>query len=402
VQPRTIEFAPERDREIFEQVPASAAVFALRSAEPNAEPYVSRSASLRRRLIRLLGAADERSRRLSLRDRVCRIEYWPVAADFESQFVLYRILKQEFPSSYRDRLRLRPAPLIRLNLDNPYPRAYVSTRLSGRAEKSVYYGPFASRAAAEAFLNDSLDFFKIRRCVDDLNPDPAFPGCIYSEMKMCLAPCFRGCSDQEYTDEVSRVRRFLDSAGESLRREVEAERDKASAELHFETAAALHTRIAKVQAAASQMPEIARPLDQLNGVLVQPSTEEGCVNLFRLENGYIAEPIAFRVTATAEQYTNAAARQKLHSMEARIEEALQAGPAPPKLSATALMEHLALLRRWYFRSHRTGELFLAEPARESRTELPMRRLVRGVSRVYAASQHLSSSASASPKPIRPG
>ena len=54
-------------------------------------------------------------------------------------------------------------------------------------------------------MNDSLDFFKMRRCVDDLHPDPAFPGCIYSEMKMCLAPCFKGCTDERYADEVKRV-----------------------------------------------------------------------------------------------------------------------------------------------------------------------------------------------------
>src|SRR5205085_12669440 len=202
-----------------------------------------RSANLRRRLVRLLGAADERSRRLNLRDRVHRIEYWPVAGDFESQFVLYTVLKQAFPRNYRDRLRLRPAPLVRLNLDNPYPRAYVTTRVSGRVQSSIYYGPFASRVAAEAFLNDSLDFFKIRRCVDDLNPDPAFPGCIYSEMKMCLAPCFKGCSDQDYHAEVERVASFFDSAGESLVDELSSQRDQASTNLDFESAAALHARI---------------------------------------------------------------------------------------------------------------------------------------------------------------
>jgi excinuclease ABC subunit C len=386
VQPRTTEFSPDRDREIFEQIPASAAVFALRSADLQTEPYVSRSANLRRRLVRLLGAADEGSRRLNLRDRVHRIDYWPVAGDFESQFVLYKALKQAFPRNYRDRLRLRPAPLVRLNLDNPYPRAYVTTRLSSRAHNSIYYGPFASRVAAEAFLNDSLDFFKLRRCVDDLNPDPAFPGCIYSEMKMCLAPCFRGCSDQDYADEVRRVQRYFNSGGESLRREVEAERDHASAELHFETAAALHARIAKIQAAAGQMPEIARPLAQLNGLMVQASTEAGCVSFYRVEGGRICDPLAFRVAASAEQYTDAAERQKHHSMEARIAEALDSAPAAPHLSAAELMEHLALLRRWYFRSQRSGELFLTESAGERKTELPMRRVVRGVSRVYAASQ----------------
>jgi hypothetical protein len=41
------------------------------------------------------------------------------------------------------------------------------------------------------------------------------------------------------------------------------------------------------------------------------------------------------------------------------------------------MEHLALLKRWYYRTIKVGELFLAENG-----ELPMRRVVRGVSRVF--------------------
>jgi hypothetical protein len=50
----------------------------------------------------------------------------------------------------------------------------------GAAERAVaLLRAILSRAAAEKFLNDSLDFFKMRRCVEDLHPDPAFPGCIY-------------------------------------------------------------------------------------------------------------------------------------------------------------------------------------------------------------------------------
>lgn len=66
------------------------------------------------------------------------------------------------------------------------------------------------------------------------------------------------------------------------------------------------------------------------------------------------------------------------SMEARINEAL-AGVDEPKLqSALEWMEHLALLKRWYYRTVKVGELFLAD----SNGELPMRRVVRGVSRVF--------------------
>ena len=78
-----LEFVPEHDAEIFAAVPAAPAVFLLRGDDPNAEPYVSKSANLRRRLVRLLGAPEERTKRLNLRDRVRWIEYTATGSDFE-------------------------------------------------------------------------------------------------------------------------------------------------------------------------------------------------------------------------------------------------------------------------------------------------------------------------------
>ena len=101
---------------------------------------------------------------------------------------------------------------------------------------SLYYGPFPSMAVAERFAGEFLDFFKIRRCVEELNPDPSHPGCIYSQLHMCLAPCFAGCTDAEYQGEVQRVVEFLDSQGKSLLRSLEAERAQASESLEFEQA----------------------------------------------------------------------------------------------------------------------------------------------------------------------
>ena len=151
---RSIDFAPERDAEVFAAAPAAPAVFLLRGAD--GEPYVSKTASLRRRLIRLLGESGEISRRLNLRGRVRHIEFTLTGSDFESGFLLYQALRQAFPAKYRERLRLRFAPLVKFNLDNPYPRAWVTRRISGLRGKSAYYGPFASRAAAEKFLCPGL------------------------------------------------------------------------------------------------------------------------------------------------------------------------------------------------------------------------------------------------------
>jgi len=369
-----VEFSPDHDAELFAAAPAKAAVFVLRGDE-GSDPYIGKTANLRRRLQRLLGQTEGQGRKLNLRDRVQAVEWTPTGSDFEASLLLYKTIRCEFPKTYEARLRFRFAPLVKLILDNPYPRATVTTRISGRKSQSQYFGPFPTRVAAEKFANDSLDFFKMRRCTDDLHPDEAFPGCIYSEMKMCLAPCFKGCSDEEYNTEVERVQQYFASGGQSLVREIERLRDEASANLDFEGAATLHIRLEKVKSARAQLPEIVRRLDELNGVLIQPSAEADSLALFKIAAGWIADPVRLDLASKAEA---AHMQAKPQSMEARIAEALAAVEAPKMQSALEWMEHLALLKRWYYRTVKTGELFLAD----SKGELPMRRVVRGVSRVF--------------------
>jgi excinuclease ABC subunit C len=364
-----LEFVPELDAKLFAAVPAAPAVFLLRGDDPQAEPYVSKTANLRRRLQRLLGRPEGRTKKLNLRDRVRTIEYAPTGSDFESGFVLYRVMREAFPKTYSNRLRFRFAPLVKLHLENEYPRASITTRIGRLNGRALYYGPFLSRTAAEKFMNDSLDFFKMRRCVDDLHPDPAVPGCIYSEMKMCLAPCFKGCSDQEYSTEVNRVQGYFDSSGDSLSREFAVQRDTASVDLAFEEAAAIHVKVEKLKPVLVQLPEIIRRLDRLTALVIQPSYVADTVTFFRVDGGAVSNPIIFGIQKTQQA--------KSESMESRVQAVLDSAAPTKTLAANEIMEHLALLKRWYFRGHRVGEVFFAD----DKGIFPMRRIVRGISRV---------------------
>ena len=145
--------------------------------------------------------------------------------------------------------------------------------------------------------------------------------------------------------------------------------------MDFEGAAALHVRLEKVKAATAQLPEIVRRLDELNGVMIQPSAEADSVALFKIVEGRICDPVRLDVASKAEA---AHMQARPQSMEARINEALAGVEVPKMQSALEWMEHLALLKRWYYRTVKAGELFLAD----SNGELPMRRVVRGVSRVF--------------------
>jgi excinuclease UvrABC nuclease subunit len=386
-----LEFAAEHDADFFAALPATPAVFVLRAKEAGGEPYVSKTANLRRRLQRLLSTAE--GRRLNLRERVCAVEFCEVGGDFEAGFALYRLLRNEFPTKYAERLHLRPAALVQLLRENPYPRVAVTSRIRSLRAGSAYFGPFASRAEAEQYANDSLDFFLLRRCTEELAPDPKFPGCVYSEMKMCLAPCFKGCSDERYAEESARVEKYFESGGHSLLVEISRARDEASERLEFEAAAAAHARLEKVKTVRSRIAEIVHRIDRLNGLLLQPSHLAGHIALFRIAGGMLDGPIAFDLRArapkaepilpdTAPQSTGSqgipAQSVPTQSMEARIKELLRtAEPTAPK-SAQEWMEHLAILKRWYYRTNKVGEIFFED----EHGVLPMRRVVRAVGRVF--------------------
>lgn len=187
---------------------------------------------------------------------------------------------------------------------------------------------------------------------------------------MCLAPCFKGCTDEEYATEVKHVQNYFDSGGDSLLRELSGQREAASTNLEFEEAAGIHTRVEKLKPVLSALPEIVHRLDRLSALMIQRSQIEGCVAFFRIDAGRIVGPCMFHIQAPE--------HEKSQSMEARVEDALQSVPATPAKSAMETMEHLALLKRWYYRGSRLGEVFFAD----DRGELPMRRVVRGISRVF--------------------
>jgi hypothetical protein len=94
------------------------------------------------------------------------------------------------------------------------------------------------------------------------------------------------------------------------------------------------------------------------------------VAFFFIDSGVITGPLTFPIQAP--EHT------KSQSMESRVQAALATRPAANARTALETMEHLALLKRWFYRSTRSGEIFVADP----KSGLPLRRLVRGIARVY--------------------
>ena len=345
---------------------ARPAVFALwprANPVPATQPYLGRTSNLRHRLERLLASPRPGLRRLNLNQFTERVDYQYVGSGFEAFWLIYLLNRAYYPRAYRQRLRLKPPPLLKVNLSNRFPRCYFTRRLA--RDGALYYGPFPSRAEAERFAGEFLDLFKIRRCVEELDPDPSHPGCIYSQMRMCLAPCFAGCTDDEYKSELVRAVGFLNSEGGSLVRELEGERDRASEALDFEQAARAHHRLEKVGDVLRRRPPLAGNLADLHAVILGRGAESNSVVFSRVRAGKILGP------ATLVLDGNVASPVSLDRQIQAVLDSL-ADSGKPDASSPPPWEHLSILARWYYSSFREGEFI---PLGRTQ-EIPHARLIR--------------------------
>jgi excinuclease UvrABC nuclease subunit len=434
-----IQFDPASPKAALSQLPTKPAVFALYGAEAKDEPYIGRTPNLRGRLERLLQPSPKHPRRLQLAGRVRHIAWRLTGSDFESLLLQFSLLEEVYGAKALERMHLRSPAFVRFLGGNPYPRVTVTHRPSQR-ETEWSYGPFPSRGAAERFAEEALKLFLLRRCTDDLNPDPGFPGCVYSEMKMCLAPCYKGCTDERYAEEASAVENFLATRGDCRLVVLRSQRDAASTNLEFENAAALHAQVQRVESVRALASDLVKPMNKLRAVILQESANPDEVAVFLFERGSMRGPAAFSTmgmriqneqsggtslfaqpmapepvleeTGNKEQGTEIRERRS-EVRDPRSENVVQgagASESPPKdiskvartmlearmetvlaelmreskpLSATIRQGHLALLKRWYYRpeAKRVGEIFFPD----AEEHWPVKAMVRGIGRVAAKS-----------------
>ena len=184
------------------------------------------------------------------------------------------------------------------------------------------------------------------------------------------------------------------------------ERERASAEMEFERAAALHEQFGKVKAAAALADELVRPVGQLRAVIVQEAANGGNADaqeaaVFLLEGGRIVGPerlSTLGVRAVKEQTSvgsslfaqplmlqavplDGAPATEMESPELRAQRLLAAltRRVTEESDLAAMGDHLSLLRRWYYRpeKQRKGEIFLPNPD----GSWPVRRILRGAARM---------------------
>ena len=180
-----------------------------------------------------------------IRDLVVDIDWIECPSEVDALLRESRLVKDiqpRFNASLKDD---KSFPYLQITTDEDFPRVAITRQPQSRGVK--LYGPFVSGADLRGALPLMQRVFKFRTCnLDIAEADERrrhFRPCILHNIKQCTAPCAALVRRDDYAQQIRRLKQFLDSKGQALRREMEAHMKAAAGELAFEKAAELRDEI---------------------------------------------------------------------------------------------------------------------------------------------------------------
>lgn len=109
------------------------------------------------------------------------------------------------------------------------PRLEVTREI--KKDGAAYFGPYASKYSAEKTKELLQKIYPLCHCSGKKGRP-----CFYYHLGMCIGPCAREVSPEEYQAQIERIKRFFHAGHLAIRRELEERRNLAASEWQFERA----------------------------------------------------------------------------------------------------------------------------------------------------------------------
>jgi excinuclease ABC subunit C len=198
------------------------------------------------------------------------------------------ILEANLIKEYRPRFNIalrddKSYPYIKVTLQEPFPRVYVTRRLEDDGAR--YFGPYTDVGSMRRALNVVKRIFTVRSCNYDMPAQMPERPCLDYYIKRCKAPCILAQSQHDYRSMIEEVVLFLSGRPEEVVRRVKERMDLAAEQLDFERAAELRDVLQHLE----QMEEPTVVLEVEGGdrdvIGYARDGDDACVTILRIRSG---------------------------------------------------------------------------------------------------------------------
>ena len=228
---------PDRVAQKLQHLPEDPGVYLWKDAE-GAVIYVGKAKRLRSR-VRSYFASDHpfSLKTQHLVRQIADLETIVVPTEAHALVLEANLIKEYHPKfniALRDD---KSYPYIKVTVNEPFPRVYVTRRLLNDGAK--YFGPYTDVGAMRHALNVVKRIFTVRSCNYDMPREMPERPCLDYFIKRCKAPCILAQTQQEYAAMIDEVLLFLEGRSDEIIRRVRERMQLAAETLDFERAAEL-------------------------------------------------------------------------------------------------------------------------------------------------------------------
>ncbi|PMQ02199.1 MAG: excinuclease ABC subunit C [Dictyoglomus sp. NZ13-RE01] len=205
--------------------------------------YVGKSKSLKKRVLSYF--KDNSIKSQLILKRAKDLDYIITDSEVEA-FLLESVLIKKNKPIFNVQLRDdKQYPLLKLTLNEPYPRLILSRRIEN--DNARYFGPFPQGSTVRETISIVKKIFNLRSCKWNLpNKKPKRP-CIYYDLKRCYAPCQGYITQEEYKKIVDEVLLFLEGKYQELIKILMEKMRQSAEKLEFEKAIKYREQIRYLQ-----------------------------------------------------------------------------------------------------------------------------------------------------------
>ncbi|MEZ6146188.1 MAG: excinuclease ABC subunit UvrC [Planctomycetaceae bacterium] len=237
--------SPSDPREKVKSFPTTPGVYLMKDALQRVI-YVGKAVNLRSRASSYFGAQAAVDRRTAdLVTEIADLDCIETDSEVDAVLLEARLIKDIQPRFNQELKDDKTFPYLQITTNEDFPRVEVTRTPSSKGVK--LYGPFTSAGQLRGTIAVLQKIFKFRTCSLDIDETDEkwrwFRPCLLASINQCTAPCNLRISQEDYKDDIRRLRMFLDGKKDRLLKELHKEMQAASQDLKFEKAARIRDEI---------------------------------------------------------------------------------------------------------------------------------------------------------------
>ncbi|MCT3190610.1 excinuclease ABC subunit UvrC [Lacticaseibacillus rhamnosus] len=196
--------------------------------------YVGKAKNLKNR-VRSYFKSSHDGKVAAMVAQVADFDYIVTSTNKEA-FLLEITLIQKYQPYYNIKLKKGTGyPYIKITNERD-PKIEITGTI--RKDGGYYFGPYPNVYAAQETMHFIQKVYPLRRC----NGYQGRP-CLYYHMGQCLGACFRTVPEKEYTNQIARIKRFLNGNVSKAKASLTAKMERAAKNLQFERAAEIRDQL---------------------------------------------------------------------------------------------------------------------------------------------------------------